>query len=112
MRPDQNDFRPGSFNFDFDVMARPAIQLVSVPARLQASSSKRILNEIGGGVELAITMHVPLANMTSEHFNIRSQFVAELDFVRGQCGGSRNILARPSPSQPPHHRTTCHDPNT
>src|SRR5436190_20170383 len=101
MRADENYFRAHSANFDFEIMAGVAIYLVSVSPQLEASSRKGILNELNCAVELRVTDQVTFADLSAEHFNVSSQFLAQLDFVSGQRRRAPNIFARHPHSEPP-----------
>src|SRR5213595_1688227 len=93
MRADENYFRAHSANFDFEIMAGVAIYFVSVSPRLEAGSRKGILDEICGLIQLCVAEHVPFADLSAEHFNVSSQFLAQLDFVSGQRRRAPNIFA-------------------
>src|SRR6266404_8752811 len=101
MCADENYFRAHSANFDFEIMAGVAIYFVSVSPRLQADSRKGVLNELNCAVELRVTDQVSFADLSAEHFNVSSQFLAQLDFVSGQRRRDPNIFAGHSHSEPP-----------
>ena len=68
---------------------------------MKACARKRVLNEIGGRIQLWIMPHVSLANFPGELLHIGMKLFAERNFILRQCRHLGNIFARHPHSEPP-----------
>jgi len=82
MRGDQQNLRTRTANFRLYVVTGPSVELISVTSRPQTAARKRILDEIGGGIQLRIARHVSFADFDSERVHIGAQLITQPDFHR------------------------------
>src|SRR5947207_12716993 len=101
MCADQKNLWTGTGNLDLDVVAGLPAQLITVLARMKSGARKRVLNEIGSGIELRIAPHVSLADFAGEFLDIGAKLFAQCNFIGRKRRSLRNILAGHSHSKPP-----------
>ncbi|MGN6719211.1 MAG: hypothetical protein ACTHLX_17685, partial [Candidatus Binatia bacterium] len=70
MSTDDDGLGRGPGYFGFDIVAWQVMQPVSVASWPQPSARKRFLNEIGGGGELGLMIHVSFTDFTDEFLDI------------------------------------------
>ena len=70
MRADEKNRWTDAANFHFDIVTGSSMQFISVAPRLQTGTGKRILDEIGSGIELWIARHIPFADLPAKDLNI------------------------------------------
>src|SRR5262245_42074173 len=64
VRADHDDLRVIPWNFRFNIMALLPAHFVAISSGAQSGARKRILDKIGGGVELWVMPHVALADFS------------------------------------------------
>ena len=84
VRADYDDLRTIPGNFRLDIVTRLSARLITVSSGSQAGSGKRILNEIGSGIERCVMPHIALADFSRELLHIRAELFAQHNFIGRQ----------------------------